>query len=399
MQNGPPSIRRRVASLPTLVSLALAAAFLVFLLTRFDVDLAASWQQVKSSNPWYLVLACAVHYTTFAFRGARWRLLLHNAQGRRQAPPGVLYRSQLVLLGWFVNSVVWFRLGDAYRAYLYRYDGGVGRRYDGGVGRKHDGGVGRKHDGGVGRKHDGGVGRKHDGGVGRKHKQGASFSRTIGTILSERALDTFNVVLLLVLSAPFLARAGSRFYWPLVGAAAALMGLLALLIALIFISGDRWAGWLAWWGGPEAQWWGGPEAQRWLAEGYQRFRQGVVGSFGQLPLVALWGMLGWLAEIHRLYLVAAALGVDLSFPLIVFITLANSLLTLVPTPGGIGAVESGVVGLLLRLSSMSASGAAALVLLDRSITYLSVIAVGAVLFVARQARQRPATEGPTSSGQ
>jgi uncharacterized protein (TIRG00374 family) len=110
-------------------------------------------------------------------------------------------------------------------------------------------------------------------------------------------------------------------------------------------------------------------------------------------------MLGWLAEIHRLYLVAAALGVDLSFPLIVFITLANSLLTLVPTPGGIGAVESGVVGLLLRLSSMSASGAAALVLLDRSITYLSVIAVGAVLFVARQARQRPATEGPTSSGQ
>ena len=110
-------------------------------------------------------------------------------------------------------------------------------------------------------------------------------------------------------------------------------------------------------------------------------------------------MLGWLAEIHRLYLVAAALGVDLSFPLIVFITLANSLLTLVPTPGGIGAVESGVVGLRLRLSSMSASGAAALVLLDRSITYLSVIAVGAVLLVARQARQRPATEGPTSSGQ
>ena len=362
MQNGPPSIRRRVASLPTLVSLALAAAFLAFLLTRFDVDLAASWQQVKSSNPWYLVLACVVHYTTFAFRGARWRLLLHNAQGRPQAPPGVLYCSQLVLLGWFVNSVVWFRLGDAYRAYLYRYDGGVGR--------------------------------KHNGGVGRKHKQGASFSRTIGTNLSERALDTFNVVLLLLLSAPFLARAGSGFYWPLVGASAALMGLLALLIALIFISGDRWAGWLAWWGGPEAQWWGGPEAQRWLAEGYQRFRQGVVGSFGQLPLVALWGMLGWLAEIHRLYLVAAALGVDLSFPLIVFITLANSLLTLVPTPGGIGAVESGVVGLRLRLSSMSASGAAALVLLDRSITYLSVIAVGAVLFVAR-----PATEGPTSSGQ
>ena len=321
MQNGPPSIRRRVVSLPTLVSLALAAAFLVFLLTRFDVDLGASWQQVKGSNPWYLALAGVVHYTTFVFRGARWRLLLHNAEGRAQAPPGVLYCSQLVLLGWFANSVAWFRLGDAYRAYVYRYE----RR--------------------------------------------ASFSRTIGTILSERVLDTLNVVLLLAVSVPFLAAGGSRFYWPVVGASAALLGALALALALIFFSGSRLTRWLP----------------GWLAEGYQRFRQGVVGSFGQLPLVALWGMLGWLAEIHRLYLVAAALGVDLSFPLIVFITLANSLLTLVPTPGGIGAVESGVAGLLLRLSSQSASSAAALVLLDRSITYLSVIVVGSVLFIIRQA--------------
>ncbi|MCI0903562.1 MAG: flippase-like domain-containing protein, partial [Chloroflexi bacterium] len=91
----------------------------------------------------------------------------------------------------------------------------------------------------------------------------------------------------------------------------------------------------------------------------------------------------------RMYLVVRALGFDISFPLVVFLTLANALLTLVPTPGGVGAVESGVGGLAVRLSSLSASAAAALVLMDRAITYISVIILGAVFFLARQAVRRP----------
>ncbi len=39
----------------------------------------------------------------------------------------------------------------------------------------------------------------------------------------------------------------------------------------------------------------------------------------------------------------------------------------------------------MRLSSLSVNAATALVLVDRSITYVSVIAVGAVLFVLRRA--------------
>ena len=64
--------------------------------------------------------------------------------------------------------------------------------------------------------------------------------------------------------------------------------------------------------------------------------------------------------------------------------LANSLLTLVPTPGGIGAVDSGVGGVAVRLSSLTATAAATLVLIDRAITYVSVIVLGGLLFVARQ---------------
>ena len=312
----------RVFSLPTLVSLALAAAFLVFMAMRFDVDLPSVWDQAKGSNPLYLALAVIVHYTTFIFRGARWRLLLQNAQSDDSQVPGVLYCSQLTLLGWFANSVAWFRLGDAYRAYLYQTE------------------------------------------------QDAFFSRTIGTILSERVLDTILVVLLLLVSVPFLWNSGGRAYLTVLGIAAVLLTLMALILLVVVVTRGRLVRWLP----------------TWLAERYQRFQEGVIGSFGQVPLVTLWGLLGWLVEAQRLYLVTLFLGVDVNIAVIVVISVANSLLTLVPTPGGVGAVESGVAGLLVKLSSLSANAAAALVLVDRTITYISIIFVGAILFVSRQVR-------------
>ena len=85
-----------------------------------------------------------------------------------------------------------------------------------------------------------------------------------------------------------------------------------------------------------------------------------------------------------------ALDLHIGFPLVIFLTLANSLLTLVPTPGGFGAVESGVAGLVVRFSILTGSVAAALVLVDRAITYLSIFVVGAAVLIGRQALRRPA---------
>ena len=42
-----------------------------------------------------------------------------------------------------------------------------------------------------------------------------------------------------------------------------------------------------------------------------------------------------------------------------------------------------MVGLVVRLSPLTASSAAALVVVDRAITYLSIVAFGALLFLAR----------------
>ncbi|MQG10950.1 MAG: flippase-like domain-containing protein [SAR202 cluster bacterium] len=321
----PPSILRRILSLPAVVSLVLAALFLVFIITRFDVDLSATWGRVTDSNPWLLALAIIVHYTTFIFRGVRWRLLLQNTSAPGTMVPGLFYCSQLVLLGWFANSVGWLRLGDAYRAYLYR------------------------------------------------DEQNGSFSRTVGTILAERALDMVLVALLMMAAVPFLLDRGNSITWIVLGLAVSLVvGLSVILVAMIRAKGLLLR-----------------RMPPWLALRYDRFHQGTMGSFQRVPQATTWGLLGWAAEIARMYLVVEALGFDISFALVVFLTLANSLLTLIPTPGGVGAVESGVGGLAVRLSSLTPTAAAALVLIDRAITYISVIVLGATLFVLRQSIWRP----------
>ncbi len=318
-------IKRRLFSLPALVSLALAGGFLAFLITRFDVDLGDTWAQVKGGNLWLLTAALAVHYTTFIFRGARWRLLLENTQEPGTPLPGALYCGQLVLLGWFVNAVTWFRVGDAYRAYLYR------------------------------------------------DEQDASFSRTIGTILAERMLDGVLMVLLLLVALPFLVRSGGGAAWTVLGVAVVAVALLAGLVAVM-----TWA-----------REWALRKLPGWLAERYSRFHQGTLSSFQRIVPVTVLGLLAWMAEVARLYLVVLALDLGLGFPLVIVLAMANSLLSLVPTPGGFGAVEPGVAGLAVRLSRLSSSVTLALVVVDRAITYLSIIIVGALVFLGRQAVRRP----------
>ena len=76
-----------------------------------------------------------------------------------------------------------------------------------------------------------------------------------------------------------------------------------------------------------------------------------------------------------------SLGFEVPLVLIPIVALSHALLSVVPTPGGIGAVEVGTIGILLI--TLSNADAISVVLLDRSITFLSVIIVGAIVFVIR----------------
>ena len=112
-----------------------------------------------------------------------------------------------------------------------------------------------------------------------------------------------------------------------------------------------------------------------------RFHQGTVGSFKRIPLLIAIGSVGWLLEITRLYFVVLALDFNISLALVCVVALGHAILSTVPTPGGIGAVEPGVTGLLLL--GLTHENAVSVALVDRSITLLSVILVGGIIFLIR----------------
>ncbi len=329
---------RRLFRVPTLLPLAVVIIVVALLVTRFDLDWGRTWEVLRHSNAWWLVLAVLAHYTTFIFRGARWRLLLANA-GRGVGPsrpvPSTLHCGGLILMGWFVNSVTWFRLGDAYRAHAYSSDTGTG------------------------------------------------FARTMGTVVADRVVDVAVVFSMMTAAVVTLYVGGQVRPSPIfvaIGAvllAAGLSGLVAMYLL------RRWVAHRL------------PER---VEAAYQRFHAGTMGSFGRLHLVFLLGVLGWLSEVGRLFLVLKALGIPMALGLVIFVPLASGLLSAVPlTPGGLGVVEAGVTGLLVL--SIAYEEALAVALLDRSISYLSIVIIGGMAFALRQARTaRKPSGGPGRSG-
>ena len=87
------SLRRKLLSPRTGLSFVVLAAILLLLVTRFDIAWSDTWEAVRTINLGWYAAAVAVHYLTFVFRGARWRLLLANAARGDEAPrplPSVL---------------------------------------------------------------------------------------------------------------------------------------------------------------------------------------------------------------------------------------------------------------------------------------------------------------------
>ena len=123
-----------------------------------------------------------------------------------------------------------------------------------------------------------------------------------------------------------------------------------------------------------------------VLEFYERFEEGVFGSVGVrgMPLLGLMTGMIWMTEALRLYLVVRALnlGVDLGFSGALFVALIGSLLTAIPfTPGGIGLVEGGMIGVLTGAFGVSGTHAAAIVLVDRAISVFSIVVLGGIAYM------------------
>lgn len=313
------SLRERFLNLKTLLSFAAAFAVLFLMVTRLDVSLGTLWLNIKGSNPFLYVLAIAVYYLTFPLRGARWQLLLKNVAVRHR--PGVRMPSwpglmEIIFLSWFANCVLPAKLGDVYRGYLLKKNSDMG------------------------------------------------LSTGMGTVLAERAVDMLIVVALMAAAALALLGGNPGLTWGIMG----LGGGMAIAALLGMVVMQRFGG----------------NLQQLLPlrlRGYfQAFKEGTLGSFGQLPLLAALSIVIWLVEAGRLYFVAQSLGVPLGLAAVLFVASANSILTVFPfTPAGLGLVEAGVTGLLMMF--MSKELALSLALMDRGISYWSVLLVGLVVFL------------------
>ena len=333
------AIRRRVFNVRTIASLLFGLLLLYFLsrvLFGDDFNWGTVGRLVGQADPGFLALAFIAYYATFPVRGYRWRYVL----GRSRLSVTFRDATEILFLSWFVNCLVPAKLGDLYRAYLLRAN------------------------------------------------YAASISRTVGTVFIERIADII-VIAVLALSAG---------YWSFRGRARPdidalfVLGFVIAVVLILLVVGLRLFG---------------RRIGRWLparvGDLWERFQEGSTGALSgrSVPVILGLTMTIWLLEGVRLYFVIRALGlpeVGLGISASVFVALAAALLTAIPlTPAGFGFVEAGIIG-VLSIYGVTQEPAAAVALVDRGLTIVTVIVLGGILYAlspkvrrAHGARPAPTT--------
>ena len=316
------ALRERLLDVRTLISFGILAVVLFVVLTHVQLDYGASLRAISQTNLLIYVLAIAAFYFSFVIRTVRWELLLRNT-GESERFGGLFH---IIILAWFANCVLPAKMGDFYRAYLLRQQTDV------------------------------------------------SGSKGLGTIFSERALDFLVLMSLLVVSGliSFHATVPQRFVPAFIVGMVICAGLIAGLLVIRYSEG-RFSRFL-------------PERLRAQAA---RFKHGLLSAFaGRLPILLGLSVLVWMAESARLFLVVQALPLHISIGVaqVVFIALVASLLTTIPAlPGGLVLVEGGIIAVLVFFG-LTASQGFSVAILDRLISYWSLIAVGFVVFLLSHRR-------------
>ncbi len=326
----PSGFRRRVFSAQTVAALTVAITLIALASARvFEIDWSDLTQRIGATDPLMYGLALVAYYASFWFRGLRWQLIARTARIEDEHGvrlPGIHTSSGIILMGWFVNSVAPFRLGDAYRGWEF------------------------------------------------SKQTKASLPISLSTVFVERVQDMATVLVLVLGAAIWLImRSEAQIPIQVIYAAVAMGSLLLVVLLGMRVFGTQLATMV-------------PSR---FKDAYGRFQTGTLRSFRprSLPSQLMLGIVGWMLEILRFYLVSEGLGFDLNFSVVMFAALASAMLTTLPTPGGLGFVEAGLSG-VLALVGLDESSAAALTIVDRSISWLSVILFGGLLFIAWQALSR-----------
>ncbi len=317
----PPSLSSRLRNPRTIVSIVVPILLLVLVFAAAPgFHLEELPGLIAQANPWLLLAAVGIYYLGFPLRGYRWALLVRGA-GEQLS---VRDSTEIIFISWTVNCVVPAKLGDVYRAYLLRLNFPV------------------------------------------------SLSKIFGTVFIERILDLFAIVLLGLAAGFWSFRDGMSDPVKIVfGIGLAVIVVLAVGLFFVRNFGRKAITRL-------------PVPQR-VMDFYDRFEEGVFSiSPRAIPRLAIVTALIWVTEGLRLYLVILSLGfqIDVGISGAFFVAFIASLLTAIPfTPAGLGIVELGIVGVLTRFYNVPTTEAAAIALLDRAISVLSVIVFGGIVWV------------------
>lgn len=318
---GPENLGRRFMQPRTLISFGLALVIIVFVFSRLNIDPSLVWSRVKQANVGLLLAAGVVYYFALFVRGLRWKMMLGRVgvdEAHGYPMPGPFGMFHIIFLSWFANCVVPARLGDAYRSYLL------------------------------------------------KQKNKASFGTTFGTILAERLIDL--VTLIMVLLAAGIVVFGTRV--PHRAEQAFLLGAAVVIIGII---------------GVIVLWFGRDHFERWIPDRFtHHYRRLSEGIFEILKRPIPYGVIGgalWMCDGLRVMLVAWALSAHLTIAEATVVALLSALATAIPlTPGGAGTVEAFMI-IILPWVGIKGDAAAALALLDRVVTYWSLIAIGLPVYI------------------
>lgn len=230
---------------------------------------------------------------------------------------------EILFISWFVNVIVPLKLGDLYRSYLIH------------------------------------------------RKDEFPMSKTLGSVFTERIFDMVVLVTLFGISGlyTFKTRLSPNLLYLLLSgfimAAALVIGFLLMKYFGASIKGIL------------------PKR---IGDIYGRFEIGALGSINKVHLIIAYTLIIWFLEAGRLQFVTSSLGLNLSMMLVIFVALASSLLTALPiTPAGLGAVEFAIVE-ILALFGVDRNMAVSVAILDRVISYWSIIPLGYLIFIRSEKR-------------
>lgn len=305
-----------------------AAGGLLLILLVLRVDWGAVLRVIATARPAAVVVAVGFAAANVAVKGVRWRMLVRRLTG--SGPPLSVGRAvQAVLAGVAAASVTPGRAFDLAKPLLLR------------------------------------------------QSHGTPLAAGVGAAMVERLFDGIALVVVFGVSLLALPLARDpRFRPVLIAASVLLIGGLAILIApqgIRFVGrvGLRFLSWM-------------PGLQSVVQRAGREFVEGVSSSRASstLPALAAFSIGAAVLEAGRLAAVASAVGVSMSLgaAMLVF-SAANLVAVAALIPGGIGVTELTMAAGAALVTGLrpGAPLAAAIVLLDRLLSYYLVVGVGAVI--------------------